>query len=48
MMIIAPIVLETNKYSDQLVLSFVFKDGILQRLYDSQDGSKRKLDNKSI
>ncbi|MER5174993.1 MAG: galactose-1-phosphate uridylyltransferase [Candidatus Nitrosocosmicus sp.] len=27
-----------NKYiSDHLILSFVFKDGILQRLYDSQD-----------
>jgi UDPglucose--hexose-1-phosphate uridylyltransferase len=27
-----------KQHSDQLVLSFVFKDGILQRLYDSQDG----------
>ena len=27
-----------KQISDQLVLSFVFKDGILQRLYDSQDG----------
>jgi UDPglucose--hexose-1-phosphate uridylyltransferase len=26
-----------KQISDQLVLSFVFKDGILQRLYDSQD-----------
>jgi UDPglucose--hexose-1-phosphate uridylyltransferase len=26
-----------KQISDQLILSFVFKDGILQRLYDSQD-----------
>ena len=35
--VIGPIVLETNKFLIQLILSFVFKDGILQRLYDSQD-----------
>ena len=27
----------SKQISDQLILSFVFKDGILQRLYDSQD-----------
>ncbi len=29
--------IRNGKISDQLILSFVFKDGILQRLYDSED-----------
>src|SRR5215210_2344651 len=28
-----------RQFSEQLVLSFVVKDGILQRLYDSQEGN---------
>ena len=34
---------KNGKISDQLILSFVFKDGILQRLYNSDDSLWLKI-----